>query len=231
MKATVLTRFLAGLLLFSALGSAQATVLTFNDLGVGYYGDIPDAYGDRVTALSDAVGSYGLGNGFTPNIEVAYATVQISDGTVSHPSLAFWPDGYGNLTNVAFPVHWTGHAGEITLTPDPGYVVRLNSFDLAGWYETTFTSQPVRLLDGAGNILLDLGPATVLGAHGTHSHFAPAFAFPGAIRIQYGDNWNIGIDNINFDQVSAQAYYGLPVPSTLLLLGAGLAGFGWMRRR
>jgi hypothetical protein len=172
-----------------------------------------------------------MGNGFTPNVEVAYATVQISDGTVASPSLAFWPDSYGNLTNVAFPIHWTGHYGEVTLIPDAGYAVRLNSFDLGGWDQTTYASQPLRILDGAGNLLLDLGPTIVLGAHGTHSHFAQDLTFAGTIRIQYGNNWNVGIDNIDFGQVSARAYYGLPVPSTLLLAGASLAGFGWMRRR
>jgi hypothetical protein len=230
-KSTILTGVLSGLLLLGIVGNARSTVLTFNDFGVGYYGDIPDTYGDRVTALSDAVGSYGVGNGFTPNVEVAYATVQISDGTVAAPSLGFWPDSYGNLTNVAFPIHWTGHYGEVALIPDAGYAVRLNSFDLGGWPYMSYASQPLRILDGSGNLLMDLGPTVVLGAHGTHSHFAPDLTFVGTTRVQFGNHWNIGIDNINFDQVSERAYYGLPVPSTLLLLSASLAGLGWIRRR
>lgn len=218
---------------------AHATIFTFDNLGLLNFGDIPGAYGDRVSALCDAVGCYGIGNAFTPNVVTDYRSVRISDNAVLFNNLDFWTTDYGDLVNVAFAVPSSGAYGEVALTPDPGFAVRLNSFDVGGWPDVDHLNQPLRILDGAGNILLDLGPTTFLGANNQHSHFDINLTFESTIRIQYGDNWNTGIDNINFDQCQVAddkdcISVRLPGPSPLILMTLGLAGLAfsaWRRGR
>ena len=216
----------AGVLLAA---SAHATILTFDlDPAVPNYGDIPGSYGDNVNAASDAVGSYLVGNGFTPNITTDYRTWQISSDTVTDNNLDFWATGYGDLTNVAFSVTSSNHFAEITLVPEPGWAIRLNSFDVGGYYITDHPSSQVRILDGTSNtILVDYSPVTILGTGGTHSTFTPGLTHEGPLSIRFGYNdWNVGIDNINFDQVAV-----VPEPETYAMLLAGLGLVGFMARR
>ena len=52
----------------------------------------------------------------------------------------------------------------------------------------------------------------------------------GVVRIQFGDNWNVGIDNIKFDQVQTTV---IPEPSALALIslgGVGLFSYRWRHR-
>lgn len=216
-----------GLAAFLLGASAQASVLTFDGLGLAYYGDIPSTYGDNITSLNDGVGTYLQGNGFTPNITTSYGTRRISDGAVGSANLDFWPDSYGNLTNVAFPVERSGYYGEITLTPASGWNVVLNSFDLAGWPNLNFFNQPVQVLDALGVVLFDAS-GTVFGAMGTHSSYFPNISSTGALTIRYGDNWDVGIDNINFDQRLSAS---VPEPGSIALLGLGLLSLSYARRR
>ena len=207
----------AGVLLAT---SAQATILTFDlDPAVPNYGDIPGNYGDNVNAASDAVGSYLVGNGYTPNVTTDYRTWQISSDTVAYNNLDFWATGYGDLTNVAFSVVSGDHFAEITLVPESGWAIRLNSFDIAGYYITDHPGSQVRILDGTSNtILVDYSPVTILGTGGTHSAFTPGLTHEGPLSIRFGYNdWNVGIDNINFDQVAV-----VPEPETYAMLLIGL---------
>ncbi len=216
----------AGVLLAT---SAQATILTFDlDPSVPNYGDIPGSYGDNVNAASDAVGSYLVGNGYTPNVTTDYRTWQISTDTVAYNNLDFWATGYGDLTNVAFSVVSGDHFAEITFVPEPGWAIRLNSFDMAGYYIADHSNSQVRILDGTSNtILVDYSPVTILGTGGTHSTFTPDLTHAGPLSIRFGYNdWNVGIDNINFDQVAV-----VPEPETYAMLLAGLGLVGFMARR
>ncbi|UJP03953.1 MAG: FxDxF family PEP-CTERM protein [Nitrosomonas sp.] len=209
--------------------SAHATVLTFDlDPGLPNYGDIPGTYGDNVNAASDAVGSYLTGNGYTPNVTTEYRTWQISTDTVAYNNLDFWATGYGDLTNVAFSVVSGDHFAEITLVPEPGWAIRLNSFDIGGYNVSDHPNSQVRILDGTSNtVLIDYSPLTILGSGGTHSSFTPGLTYNGPLSIRFGYNdWNVGIDNINFDQVTA-----VPEPETYAMLLAGLGLIGFMARR
>ena len=216
----------AGVLLAT---SAQATILTFDlDPAVPNYGDIPGNYGDNVNAASDAVGSYLVGNGYTPNVTTDYRTWQISTDTVAYNNLDFWATGYGDLTNVAYSVTSSDHFAEITFVPEPGWAIRLNSFDMGGYSFADHINSQVRILDGTSNtILVDYSPVTILGTGGTHSTFTPGLTHEGPLSIRFGYNdWNVGIDNINFDQVAV-----VPEPETYAMLLAGLGLVGFMVRR
>jgi hypothetical protein len=100
----------------------------------------------------------------------------------------------------------------------------LNSFDLGGWPKTDIFEQCLRIYDGDFNLLQDFGAVTVEGDNGHTSIDNLAFA-SNVIRIQWGNDWDVGIDNINFDQRA------IPEPSTLTLLGFGLVGAAIIRKR
>lgn len=203
---------------------AGATILTFDNLGLSNYGAIPGSYGDNVSALSDATGSYGQGNGFTPNVTVEYRTWRISTNTVDYNYLDYWDNNYGDLQNVAFPAFSTDGFGEISLIAENGWNVMLNSFDIAGWPSRT-TSNTIRILDGYGTVLYNNDNAEILGASGLHSNYAFGLSAP-VLRIQYAFNdWNVGIDNVNFDQKA------VPLPAAAYLFGTGLAGLIAARRK
>ncbi len=61
---------------------AQAIILTFDISGLSNFGDIPAAYGDNVTSITNGSFSYAMGNGFTPNVTVNYATRLMSNGSI-----------------------------------------------------------------------------------------------------------------------------------------------------
>lgn len=79
----------------------------------------------------------------------------------------------------------------------------------------------------AGVIIL--AQHAVAGTGGTHSTFTPGLTHAGPLSTRFGYNdWNVGIDNINFDQVAV-----VPEPETyaMLLTGLGLVGFMARRRK
>lgn len=199
-------------------GTARGTVLTFESLELSGFDDIPQAYGDNVSASCDGVGCYGMGNRFTPNIAVKYRTLSVGGGSgeTLHLNLAFWPTGYGDLVNITYPVE-PKSTGEISLVPEPGWAVRLNSIDLAGWPEADYDNQPLLILDEDYNVLVDYSPYSILGVGPSHSTLTPSLIHRGILRIQFGNNWSVGIDNINFNQVPLSAVPTLS-PWNLLIL-------------
>src|SRR5512142_91182 len=118
MRNRALLLLLAGL----AIRPASATVLDFS-AQVG--GQIPQDYGDRVSAAIMGVYSYGFGFGWTPNVTADYGYF---DPLFQFQSLNFnhWGPGYGDLPNVAYGTE--GHLNNVLrLTADAGYEVVLNS--------------------------------------------------------------------------------------------------------
>lgn len=214
-----------------AILPVHGSVLTFDIAGMGNYDDIPAAYGDNITATTDGGFSYGQGNGFTPNIVVDYATLNTSTGAVVATNLDWWNNDYGDLQGVAFPVNGSSIA-ELTLSAAPGFLVRLNSFDLAGYNHWDHPNSQVRILNGAGQVVLDYSPVTIEGdANGPqHSTFLPNLV-GSTIRIRFAYNdWNIGIDNVNFDELAGNPT-GIPEPGTWLLSAAGLSMLALVRNR
>ncbi|HEY0947708.1 MAG TPA: PEP-CTERM sorting domain-containing protein [Opitutaceae bacterium] len=207
------------LLLVFALPAAAQVVLNFDDLTLGDYDDIPATYGDRLD----------------PNLlDIGYATRSASTGELIAANLDFWNRNYGDLTNIAFATE-NGAVAEITFVPAEGYGVRLVSFDLAGWPNLDRTSSILRLVDANQKVVFDFaanGPVMIEGnlLGPQHSTFAPNFTFDGTLRLQWGTDWNIGVDNIVFEAVPLSV---IPEPSTwaLLVVGVALVWLSWRRRR
>lgn len=211
MKRTFLA--LAAAMVFAA-GTANATVLTFEGLGVANQSIIPATYGDNVDprctsgGCCNAVGCYDVGNGFTPNVTVEYRAVRPTTGAVAVTALSYWNTDYGDLQDVAY-AGVRDLLGEIALVPAPGFDVILNGFDLGGWPDSDVPNQVVRVIGGDGTVLLDFSPVNVRGV-GDHTRIAPGqpLVSSGTLRIQFGPSWAVGIDNVDFDQAREGTYDG-----------------------
>lgn len=193
------------------------------------------AYGDRVAATSDAVGGYGtFDTGFTQNIVVEYG-----DGAGPVNNTRLWATGYGDLTNVLYNNADGDDRLTVTFTADPGYVVRLHSFDLAGWPSADYTIAGVRVHNGTTDLfsqtnVLVRGSLTQNPRHTTFSFSTPLEGEVLQIYINLtglgGASDNIGIDNIAFSQFPESAI--VPEPSTFLTsAGAALLVILTRRRR
>ena len=224
MKRLRLLAFAASALPCLFVPQTLATILTFDlSPSPGDGGLVPQGYGDRVAAFSDAVGSYGVGaEGFTPNVLASYSHVN-SAGVEVAPWVYFYGSGFADLHNVAWTA-LTGTFGLITLTPDPGYMVTLISFEAAGYGHDR--PQSLILFSG-GSVLLDFG-AVVLHA-GAHDTFLANVSAAGPISIFWGPSSETGgIDNIVFSQsVISTPDSG----STLALVGVAFAFAGAVRRK
>jgi hypothetical protein len=209
----------------SAVG-AYATVLTFDNVDPNNapfdFQPIPFDYGDRVDALGvDSGGrrNFDLTHGATPNVAVQMFTANYSDWSL-HRDLFVWVTDFADLTDVAN--HEPDYAARFIFTADPQWYVRLHSFQMAGWrYD-----QPLPFLQ----VLVDGNPVftqtniVISGTTANTFSFDPNVVKGRVIEIRFGNNWDVGIDNIGFSQEL------IPEPASLTLLGAGLAGLALRRR-
>ncbi len=169
--------------------------------------------------------NYGDNLAGTPNITVDLLERSIADNSIATHDLEYWNTNYGDLLDVAFTPHNGGTYGEVVLTPAPGFGVRLLSFDVAGYSVANHTNQPV-YVNGA-----NINPSgVILGSGPSHSSFAPNTFSSSGIVIDFGFNdWNVGIDNIQFEQCTLNvdqrcvaAPPAVPEPATMGLLASGL---------
>jgi hypothetical protein len=208
---------------------SQATILLFANLGLSNYGNIPGSYGDNVN--SDNGGQYAMGTKWTKRVTTSYAYLEQDGVTVVGNQLDYWSTGYGNLTDIAFsPV--SGKLAEITFKADPGYLVKIVEFDL-GAYGYNHFNQPVRIVNGNRTTTLeDFGPLDVpTGA--THNHIMTTIGYKKKLRLQWSNDWNLGIDNVHFIQKASARVSGrgTPEPGTwALLVGALVPAAALLRR-
>ncbi len=166
-------------------------------------------------------GGYDLaGNGFTPNISMAYDLIDsISGDAIAgvKPLIQWnWFSGYYDVA-MASSIR-TGDLGQMTLTPDTGWLVALNSVDVVA-RGTEQTNQTVRVLDASDTVLWELTGGTIPI---TGLHLTLDVASAGPIRFQFGDG-DIAIDNVDFDQ---RVPVPVPEPATgLLVLCGAVAAF------
>lgn len=208
------------ILAMAITGNVGATILTFNDDTGGVLGAngsaIPQAYGDNVTALTQAGFGYGVGiEGFTPNVRVDY-------GTVANPAmfnLNFWDLGYGNLTNIG----WSGPFTQINLTNTGPNLVGLYSLDMATFGPDSLGT--VTISDENDVVLYSSGSVTFSGTTHTAFDFSSSPLTADVIKIGLtGVSGFYGIDNIRFGEI-------IPVPEPSVGCLVGLAGWLALQRR
>ncbi|MDX1963718.1 MAG: PEP-CTERM sorting domain-containing protein [Pirellulales bacterium] len=181
---------------------AWGTILLFdNDPDFTNFGILPVNYGDNVNALTMGTFNYGLGKGFTPNIALDYRTLDIAGGNSAtlNNYLTTWTTGYNELIGVAYPTEPTS-TGEIAFVPEPGYAVRLNSFQVGNW-SFFAKNQHARLYDEDYNLLQTYPLALPGSGSGSSVLVTPNYTHGGKLILQFGLDWNVGIDNVNFDQI------------------------------
>ena len=204
--------------LLSSVVVASATELTF-DIGTVANAQVIDQdYGDRVTNFTVGSFSYGSAGGFTPNVEVAYGALD--------PKL--WTTGYGSLTNVLYDeIDNTGFI-TVSLSADSGYMVELQSFQLAD-FSASDSVVGLISVDSATDNLYSVSDSIVSSSTFTDYDFTSSPLVANSLEITIdarnlgGGSDNIGIDNIVFSQVA------VPEPSTAILSLLSLVGL--LRRR
>jgi hypothetical protein len=172
--------------------------------------------------------------GSTTNTTVSYKTINPNDNTVLTNHLGFWTTGYSQLNRVAYPL-LHGFLGEIAFTANAGYQVTLNSFNLGAYNQSNRNNTILRILDGVGNELFNPfngSPYTVLGQGGL---LVTPNVTGSILRLQFGNNRNVGIDNINFDEnpVAAANATAVPVPPQILatMLSVGIGALKLRRQK
>ena len=196
-------------------GAAKAVVLTF---------DAADACGVACTNSAFISQTYGD----TALVDVRFDGDVINAG---FENMRWWGAGYSDLFGVAFVGLGFGQAQPtgVHLIPISGYQITLNSFDLGSWQGAGYNTQ-VTLRGGDGSLISSTG--TFLSNGAMRNSFTPGLTRADGFRIVFGpDNFNIGIDNINYT-VSQIGGGPVPEPSAwaLTILGFGTVG-AMLRRR
>lgn len=207
--------------------SSTATILLFTNTG----SPVAQSYGDNVA--SEQGGKYAKGLKWTKHVKASYATVEVGTQIVNNTALYPWTTGYGDLVDIVYAGAASGYHGEVTLKADPGYLVKIVEFDLGGWPNTDYPNQPVQLMNGKRTaVLQNLGPLTVEGDAG-HTHVTPTYGYAKKIRLQWGNHYNVGLDNLHFIEKAGARFSGngTPEPGTWALLGAALVPAALFLRR
>jgi hypothetical protein len=210
--------------LMSSTPIASASVLTFDGLGTNT--SIPAGYGSRVAADGPAVEE---GNGFTPNVIVTFSP-NGDDGFQTYND-SEWRAAQLDGAPAA------SGAFDITFTPDPGYAVRVNSFEFDDYanyaaghtfdWELRAGSTVLRSATGV-NVPADTTEDPT-GADNLLINIGMASPFEGPLTLRIiptaGDAYDRAIDDVNFDQVL------VPEPGTAALLVTACAIAGRRRMR
>ncbi len=209
-------------LVLGLVSSSWATVLDFNIDGIPndtYFMSVADPnlneYGSYVAAAGTRSDFFpGIGGsldstyseGDTPNIRAMY-----------FGSARYYDLGAGDLVGVQYthdPSSWY-----MGFSPDPGYEVVIESFDLAAWSGITVDVQiwNYPISGGSYGVLWEQTGVAVPGGGGGHVTVTPNFTGTDSDQGYYivlsAGGGGIGIDNINISQI--------PEPATIALLGMG----------
>jgi len=199
---------------------AQATTIDFgNAVGSSascIEGSTQPCFGSHVNSTTDpnGFGTYGQGNGFTPNVEAAYSGV-------NQRLVAVQPaNGGGSI----FATSFNGSQHIFTLTADAGFKVQLN--------ELGVKNSDIPGIDQTENFEVWVDGSHLNSLDFTYTGQAPAlFSFTSLIAQSISiisDSAFAGLSSANFDQVAIAA---TPIPAALPLFASGFLGLGFARWR
>ena len=210
---TLVAALIAGLAISSA---AHSTRLTFENLPSSSVGLTTNTtYGDRVVAAGNGVT---LDGGATPNIVLDFVPL------AGQTNFEVYANGYSGLIS-ALGDNSFNVPGYVELTPDAGWDVVLERFDLGAWSAGNYPNSQVRVVDAQGNALFDTGLFTFPG-NTVFSYPASPIRSSVALRVYISDFGDLGLDNFQFSQVAT-----VPEPGTWALWMAGIGLLGALARR
>ncbi len=197
----------AALLAITGAAAAPAAVMRFDDVTANYA-----AFDSTLGDIAHLDVSNRTRNGF-------------GNAAVYEEHIEHWSTNFSNLTHVAYPSA-PGKVGELQFTPDAGYSVTIESFDIGTWYNGAPTTGSFYIYDSSWNVLWSLENFHLSGNAIT--------VFPnvtGAAYFQWGTDWDIGIDNFTYSVVQDNSPTAVPLPAAMPLLAIGLLGLMALGRR
>lgn len=203
-------------------GFAWADVLTF---------DAPTD-GEQLFALSSYDGDFAhvtfSGGGFTSFGSSGTPLGSPFDTQLSWANTGF---GGGKVTGVLWLNDSTsGYVASITLTANPGYLVKINSFDL-GLSDSASQAGLNLIMYSDAFKAVPFFTKTVVAFPNDMMSVVPEYGQDdqdgfSQITLQWKDAYRIAMDNVSFSVVKV-----IPEPTTLALYGLGLAGLGLVAAR
>jgi hypothetical protein len=144
------------------------------------------------------------------------------------------PSGYGDLSGVACQEDGDFGVLELTLTADPGFLVVLEGFDLAGLGSDMLVAA-VEVRDGLGAELFSQSDAVIVGESLSHTEFR--FSSPTLMgqsltlrvdvsNLENTDSHLVGLDNVQFSQVPASSCVSL-APRLVITRSSNSAVISW----
>ena len=213
-------------------GTANGEILNF-DGDVGSH--LPDGSGAFVTPFDGMYINRTYGD-IPAELDVSYIDRRIVlavsdiDRGISGQTLRYWDADYNDLRRVV----WGGtsdanSAARVALTPLNGRTIRLHSFDLGGWPNTTHgTTLNVYEIGSAAPLFTYIGNIGIfpgnLANHFSDTSFNSIVSSTGFLIDWEDSAFNVGLDNVDFT-VSA-----IPLPAAFWLFGTAFAGLGFLRR-
>jgi PEP-CTERM motif len=175
--------------------------------------DVAQSYGDQAGVL-----------------DISYRWLTgTGNGATLLSSLQYWSSGYGDLTGVAYggADSRSGASAEIKLQTIGNNSITLNSLDYAGYANTT--GGAFRVYDLAYNLLFSNSLASSSASSGHTTLSFPVLTSTSGLILQYGDDWNVGVDNLTFTTAAS----AVPEASTwaMIIVGFGVVGAASRRRR
>lgn len=202
-------------MVLASAGVSDAAVMTFDNVS-GNYTDFDQTLGDIANLDVSNVTRTGFGNS------------AIAVGNIDH-----WGADYSELQDIAFSAQ-NGGVAELSFAPSAGSEVLLSSFDFGNYFQGLPTRNVTfRIYDISWNLVWEL---VVTGHTGSSVHVSPNIVLSDGGHFQWGNDWNVGIDNLAYS-VRPDSQVGpspVPLPAGLPLLVSGLGALGaigWRRKQ
>jgi hypothetical protein len=215
LKNSILHTLFTASALVLGISQAEAATVDFTGAGTVNYETISQNYGDSLSANLSYRTLFG-GNNWGST-----ATVLSNNGE-------YWatPNYSGDQ---AIYADVNGSKLEVRLDAAAGLKFTSIDFKFGSYPNSTLTTN-YKVYDSAWSLLASADGFSVLGTGG--ALLSLALLNTTSVIIQFGDNWNVGLNSVSYNVDEIGAVSQVPVPGALVLFGSGVAGLlGYGARR